>query len=53
MEFMDASIDAFYKVMHEQDKLECDKLEQLLRRIVHDVSLILLQVIDNHGYFFL
>jgi hypothetical protein len=45
---MDASIDAFYKVMHEQDELNFDKLEQLLHRIVHDVSLILLRIIYNH-----
>lgn len=48
MEFMDASVDAFYKAMHEQAQLECDKLEQLLRRTVHDVSLIWLRVTGKH-----
>jgi hypothetical protein len=39
---MDASIDALYKVIHKQEKLECEKLEQLVHRIAHDVCLILL-----------
>ena len=37
MEFMDTSIHQFYKAMHQTDRLECDKVEQLVHRITHDV----------------
>jgi hypothetical protein len=40
MEFMDASVKKFYQAMHSMDELEFDKVDTLIRRIAHDVSLL-------------
>lgn len=37
MEYMDTSIDAFYKTMHQQNRLEFHQLEQFIQRVTHDV----------------
>lgn len=34
---MDTSIDAFYKTMHQQNRLEFAQLEQFIQRVTHDV----------------
>ncbi len=49
MEFMDASVKKFYQAMHSMDELEFDKVDTLIRRIAHDVSL--LSLIYSHLQF--
>jgi hypothetical protein len=48
MEFMDASVAAFYRAMHSLGEVVFDKLDQLVRRIIHDVRLM--SLIDSHSY---